>query len=539
MRKWMWLALLLAGAAAVRFARLDAEPLWGDELVTAVLGLGLRVRELPFEQCLDRQSLEAALQLDTSATFQTISQAVREDSTHPPTFTYLANRWLALTWDGDWHRFRWWARLLPALLGVGWVAAMGWLGSVVAPGSAWRGARMTLALAAVSPLAVHLSQQFRYYTLVMVVLALATIGHLLVVRAVAAGRRPGVGPLLLWACASSAGFYVQYLAGMVFICQVVVLLGVAWRRRQLHQFLVARLVIALLVPLAAWIPWSLVAMDHAGQPGSAWIARSLSVRHAVEDVGASVAGGLVHFAGLPTRRGVEPGLVFGVLVLLVAMTWVAYRLWRDRPMARATADTRDAAIWCLAQTGLVMAGLLVGGWLTRRGLVLTVRYSLLYAAPLIAAAGAWAGAFSGWRRISVVAVLLGAATAGSAMAVTGTLAAPNHDPVRTARLVRDTSGDAVLLAWRVSQMTEAADGLALALAVFDTSPAARLALVAVRDGQAPETATSAALAACGRSTLWSNRDLRAVQARLPHCDAGAVTRYKVDSRSLFVLACRP
>lgn len=167
-----------------------------------------------------------------------VGDAVRGAEVTPPLYYVLLHFWLALTGASGEAALR----LPSALAGLGFVAAVGWLGTVVAD----RRVGFTAAvLAALSPLALQYAQEVRAYIFVMLAVTVAAAA---VVRLSQAPERRRWLALAMAACA---------VAVLLHYTAVLVLFPLSlWLLRQRQVPLPARVAVgaAGLVPFLALVP---------------------------------------------------------------------------------------------------------------------------------------------------------------------------------------------------------------------------------------------------------------------------------------------
>jgi len=226
---WLLAGILLLGTA-LRFWHLDFKPLWMDEVITALFSLGHTYQDVPLEKALPVSAFEQIFTLNSQATCAQISETVSVQSVHPPLFFCGMHQWLGwlnplpVSWV-------WKLRSLPALLGVGAIAALYLLNRIAfSPKAGLVGA----ALMAVSPFAVYLSQEARHYTLPMllVILALAGLYAMLIDLQ---RQRFRLSIWLGWVAINSLGFYVHYFFLLAFFAQGVTLVLGAYKIAQSHR----------------------------------------------------------------------------------------------------------------------------------------------------------------------------------------------------------------------------------------------------------------------------------------------------------------
>ncbi len=242
---WLLAGILLLGAV-LRFWHLDFKPLWMDEVITAVFSLGHTYQVVPVGKALPLSAFEQVFTLNAQATCAQISETVSVQSVHPPLFFCGMHEWLGwlnplpVSWV-------WKLRSLPALFGVGAIAALYLLNRIAfSPKAGLVGA----ALMAVSPFAVYLSQEARHYTLPMLLVILALTG---LYAMLVDGQRQRIRlPIWLgWIAVNSIGFYVHYFFLLAFFAQSVTLVLGARRIAQLNKA-VSQLAMQAERPTASW-----------------------------------------------------------------------------------------------------------------------------------------------------------------------------------------------------------------------------------------------------------------------------------------------
>ncbi|HXR28206.1 MAG TPA: glycosyltransferase family 39 protein [Solirubrobacteraceae bacterium] len=217
------LVLLMALAAAVRFATLDQQSLWYDEAVTAVRVLHPSLRS-------------------------TLSAVVHVENT-PPLYYVLAWGWTRVLGIGAFA-----LRSLSAVAGVALVAVAWTIGSELA---SRRTAIVLAAIAASNPLFVWYSQEARAYELFTLLAAGALLFFL------RARRTPTRGNCAGWALCSALALLTHYFAAFLIVPEAALLL--AGRTR-------TRTTLAAVCAVAAAGLALLPLVDAQGGRGTGWIA---------------------------------------------------------------------------------------------------------------------------------------------------------------------------------------------------------------------------------------------------------------------------
>ena len=146
--------LILTGimilGAVLRFWNLDLKPLWLDEVITALISQGHSYDDVPLQVIFSLSRLKELFTLKPEVSCAEITHILVTQSTHPPLFFCGMHRWL--TWvEPITDSLSWAVRSLPALIGVGAIAAIYWLNRIAfSPKAGLVGA----AIMAVSPFGV-------------------------------------------------------------------------------------------------------------------------------------------------------------------------------------------------------------------------------------------------------------------------------------------------------------------------------------------------------------------------------------------------
>ncbi len=167
-----------------------------------------------------------------------ISAAVQQAEVTPPLYYLILHGWITLTGSESELMLR----MPSALAGVGFVAAVAWLGTTVA---GRRAGVIAGALAALSPLALQYAQEVRAYSFVMLAVTVAAAA------VVKLSQQPERGRWLALAIGASAvAVLLHYTAALVLFPMWI------WLQREKQVPMLARLAVgaALAVPFLALIP---------------------------------------------------------------------------------------------------------------------------------------------------------------------------------------------------------------------------------------------------------------------------------------------
>ena len=235
-----------------------------------------------------------------SSSFGGVFHGVRSTEVAPPLYYLLLHFWIAAFGDGT----EWGMRLLSVLAGLAFVAAVWWLGRLVA---GRRPGLLAALLAAVSPLAVQYAQELRAYAFVM---ASVTIAAAAAIEAVRRPSRPGPW-LAVSALASVASIWLHY-TGLLVIVPVLVYVCTApelTRRVRRAYALSCAAALAIVAPL-------LILQLRAGHEGG------------VAPFAKPTATNLARVVGAPfDGRFVPHALTYvtGAIAVVVSVAWLTAR----------------------------------------------------------------------------------------------------------------------------------------------------------------------------------------------------------------------
>ncbi|MEO1402140.1 MAG: glycosyltransferase family 39 protein [Cyanobacteria bacterium J06635_1] len=315
------LPIILAVVTGLRIWRLEAKPLWVDELYTAFYSLGKNPADAPVGVLLPVDRYWALLELPADSNVWQAAQAVTTYSNHPPLFFMLMNRWLA--WFGS---SVWSLRSLPVLCGLVAVVGCFYLGRRVGGSKV---GRLAAWLMAVSPYGIYLSQEARHYSLAVAISLFSLTQWLALLKG-----KPSPYRWLAWIALNSLGLYVHYFYGFGILAQWLVTLGWLWQHRAAAapkppwpRWLLAMGLTALL-----YGPWLSTALTHfQSEGGTGWLSRSLPGWQTVLLPWVqSLVAGVFMLIMLPVEQvpqwvSIPAGLimlsVFGVVLRQLIMGW--------------------------------------------------------------------------------------------------------------------------------------------------------------------------------------------------------------------------
>lgn len=369
---WGVLLLAIALGSGLRFWHLAANPLWLDEILTALFSLGQSYQVVPLEQTIGFPDLLNLFHLQPR-TCAAIAATVTQESTHPPLFFCVLHQWL--TWlapASDLTSLTWQLRSFPALMGVLLIGLLYCLNRVAFD---QRAGVWGAVLMAVSPFAVYLSQEARHYTLPMVWLTLALICLMQMQRDLYQSQRFRPLYWLGWAIVNSLGLYTHYFFLMAVVAQVGVLLGRSlWERRWLTRWQLGAIGLAIAgIGLSYW-PWLATLQGHADRGETSW----LQLANPLAPIYQTVLTWVAMVIALPVEH--QPWWVVGLSGILT----LGFLVWLGRVASRG-----GMSLWKTPNTHLetwTLLGFMVLIWLQfgtiayglNRDITIAPRYSFVY-----------------------------------------------------------------------------------------------------------------------------------------------------------------
>ncbi|WP_232214572.1 glycosyltransferase family 39 protein [Rubidibacter lacunae] len=433
----------------MRFANLAGKPLWLDEIVTALFASGRGYGAVPVGVAIAPAQLPDffAVQPTTCAA---IAQLLATQSTHPPLFFCLMHGWLSALAPLN-LPLAWVLRSLPALFGVGAIAAMYWLNrTAFSPQTGLLGA----ALMAVSPFGVYLSQEARQYSLLVLVLALALN------CAVALARRSRVWIWVAWGALNAFGCYLHYFFLLVFTAQLLVL-GWVFRKQPRRWW---ALVGGALGIATSYLPWLPIATRHFSSNKVDWLPDPAGAAPLVQ----LLVGSLSMAIALPVEK--QPGWLQAIAgtILLAFALWLGWHVGRGlRVLWQAQRQSLVILGGTLAVVLVEFLGLI---FVLQKDISVAPRYNYAFFPMAIGllAASIWAARAAGKQPVRVW-IAIAAGLAGS-FCVIGSLAfmKPYLPGFAAERFNR--SPQPVLIAVGYSDSLNLALGLSYALELSKSRP---------------------------------------------------------------------
>ena len=394
---YLALAGVIALGTALRFWNLDLKPLWLDEVLTALLSLGQRYQDVPLEAVLPISTLQQLFTLQPNVSSAEIAQAVATNSTHPPLFFCLMHQWL--NWVEPLAQpLSWKLRSLPALFGVGVIAAVYCLNRVAfSPAAGLMGA----ALMAFSPFGVYLSQEARHYTVPMLFITLALLGLIQIQQALFSRHQlPRPVTWLSWGIVNSIGCYIHYFFFLAFLAQLLTLIGLMyWRRRLLPRGSFLAFTLVVVGVAVSYLPWLAVLLGSFGRAETSWLPKPENIAPFIQ----TLVGWLSMVIALPVE-GQPLWIQVPVALLTVGFaSWVGWQSVRGLKQLWQQPETHLATLTLSSFTLCVLLQFFALIYLLGKDLTVAPRYNFVYFPAVCALLGASLTFRSGmkerWRKI--------------------------------------------------------------------------------------------------------------------------------------------
>lgn len=376
--KYRGLGLALIVGVGLRFWHLDTKPLWMDETITALFSLGQDYTQVPIQTLLSLNELtEIFTWIPTSCT--AITQTVATQSTHPPVFFCLLHGWVGLL-QPHLSNLAWALRSLPALLGVGAIAAIYGLAR-----TAYSPVAGTVAagLVAVSPFAVYLSQEARHYTLPLLLVAFALTALVAMQQDLQLQRSPRLWVWLSWIGVNVLGFYIHYFFLLALVAQLLTLLG--WLGWQRHWRAISWVGVSTAAIVLLYLPWALQFLSHISRPETDWlrVARTQWLEY-LAPLYQMAAGLVIMVVMLPVEDQPLWLTLLSGMAMLLFIIWLCRWLWQGWRHLWRRPELQPATVLLAGFVGAVLAEYLAIALLTGKDLTLAPRYNFIYY-PAVAA----------------------------------------------------------------------------------------------------------------------------------------------------------
>jgi uncharacterized membrane protein len=467
------LSLVLLVGLGLRFWQLDSKPLWLDEVLTALFTMGRRFEDVPLNQFFPLSALQSLFMLQPQVSCAQIAQTIATESVHPPLFFCAMHQWLwFLDRWGLGQNWTWAMRSLPALIGVGAIAASYLLGRIAFSA---RVGLVSAALMAVSPFAVYLSQEARHYTLPMLIITLALTALVLIQRELLQRSRShlsanSIPNLILWLCwilLNGVGLYVHYFFILAFAAQVmaVVIALFTVRYKSLYGWVALGLAIAAV--LSIWLPWLPTVLGHFARPETDWlIPYQPNWLDRIAPIYQTLVGWVLMAIALPTES--QPRwmrTLSGALMLSFAL-WLLPHLLRGAKQVWNNIAQRPSLLLIASFTLTVLLEFAFIVYGLDKDITVVPRYNFVYypaLALLFALALTARNAVQTSKFLLPTLLLIGLLS--SALTVNGLVFQKSYRPDRVARNLAQDQTQPTLVIVTYESLQEVALGLSFGLAL--------------------------------------------------------------------------
>ena len=360
------IAILLLGVW-FRFANLEHQVFWVDEVSTAVRVAGYTVPEvansLIERGIVDRDTLLSYQTLSLTRTWQDSLDALTQSPEHAPLYFILTRLWVQ--WRGD-------SIAVMRSLSV-------WLSLLVFPSLYWLCRELfkkplvnwlTVMFISVSPFYVAYAQEARPYSLWTVTILLTCASLLKAVR-VNSNRS-----WLLYSCCLIISFYTSlfsiYLA--FFQCLYVLATFIKTKPKIVINYLIASTLASL-----AFIPWIWVIINRLDllQENTSWMRGNFNL---ADIIAVYIGTNLLVFGDLPISQDSDPIQTAIVLITIIITLFVALKLY---PRCQRT-SIKFALLLSLSSTVFILSKYIYLDWITIVGALVALGilslsvYSLYY-----------------------------------------------------------------------------------------------------------------------------------------------------------------
>jgi uncharacterized membrane protein len=450
----LWGIILLG--SGLRLARLDAKPLWADEIFTAIFSLGESFENIPLNEVIPLSRIPTVFTLQPDASWVEIAHHLAVQSTHPPLFFCFIHAGLVQLSAFD-LPLAWKLRILPAFFGIAAIAAIYFLNRLAfSPAAGLMGG----ALAAVSPFGVYLSQEARHYTLPILLMTIALI-LLLQLQQDLQKQRLRVGVVLGWAIANTLSLYTHYFCAIAVLAQIVTLAAHSYRLRPIRLPLLT--LSFSLLPLLLYLPWLPILIDHFSSPKAGWLPPPQHISPLLQMLLATILMGVVP----PVENQPLWVKLPAIILTLLFLTAILPRAYQGLKRQITNPETRDAT-WMLSSfILLVLVQFLAIVYLLGKDLTVAPRYHFLYYPAFCALLGASFASrdSSGCRwRISPAWLLLSVSFLSSLCVIFNLAFQKPYHPLTVAQKLNQHSGF-TLIVMGYSDTQQIALGLSYALAL--------------------------------------------------------------------------
>ena len=396
-RHYLGLGVAIALGTFLRFWNLNLKPLWLDEVITALFALGRNYKDVPLETLLPIAVFKQVFTFNPGVSCPQIAHNLATYSTHPPLFFCLMYSWVSANSIGEQGELNTVLRSLPAIFGVGAIAAIYFLNRIAFSKPAGLIAALFMA---VSPFGVYLSQEARHYTLPVLLTTLALLTLIQIQKDLQKQQlRPFIW--LIWVMINSIGFYTHYFFILAFIAQIITLFGLLYKTKPTadltyknnqktnlklnHQVLqIPLIIVSCLLPFILFIPWLSVLLGDVGSSDTNWIPQP----HNIAPFYQTLAALLLMVIALPVEN--QPlwiAISTGLLMLLFGI-WLGWHLYQGIKQLWQRQDTHWATWTLLAFTLCVLLQFFGIVYTMGKDITVAPRYSFVYYPAICAIVGA-------------------------------------------------------------------------------------------------------------------------------------------------------
>ncbi|MBD2459545.1 glycosyltransferase family 39 protein [Oscillatoria sp. FACHB-1407] len=354
-----------------------------DEVLTAIFSLGRSYDDVPTQEFFAIADLQQLFTLQSGVSCPQIARTVATESVHPPLFFCLMHGWMRWL-NPSAEEWIWALRALPALLGVGAIAAVYWLNRIAFSPTA---GLLSAALMAVSPFAVYLSQEARHYTLPMVLITLALVA---LVQMQQDMQRQQIRPWVWigWVGVNGLALYTHYFCILALIAQVIALGG--W---MLGQRLPLRRMVPLGLAIAAvglsYLPWLSTVISHFSRPETDWlIPQDPTWLTRLAPIYQTVVGWVLMVIALPLQDDSWAIALLIIVGIVLFSLWLLRQLLQGAKQQWQDASSRSALVLIAGFTLTVIAQFFAIAYGLNKDITAVPRYNFVYYPGMCALLGA-------------------------------------------------------------------------------------------------------------------------------------------------------
>ncbi|GAB4290014.1 MAG: hypothetical protein Fur0025_24660 [Oscillatoriaceae cyanobacterium] len=370
-KHYLFLAGIIALAAVLRWIGLDAKPLWLDEIMTAVFGLGRSYNDLPLNRVFPLQDLTQIFWLNPAAGCGEIAGLVASQSTHPPLFFCLMHAWLKARGVGTLPDLVWGMRAIASICGVATCAAIYYLGKAAfSP----RIGLIAAALMAVSPFAVYLSQEARHYTLPLLLICLALTNLVIIQKHLDDCQSVPLHFWLIWATINALGLWTHYFfllalaaqIGAFTFCQI-------WRRHFSSELIFC------ILPFLLFIPWYPVLIEHFTRQETDWfIPFEPSWTDGLAPIFQTIAGWVLMVVAFPVENQPLWVAIPAAILMLIFVVFLGRYLIKNTAFKYIINTSNLSSEIIIIFTVIVLVELFIIVYILGKDITSAVRYHFIY-----------------------------------------------------------------------------------------------------------------------------------------------------------------